>query len=389
MNLNQAIDVMYRTHTSALSLNMRANAIELKSGPGVGKSSSIRQLCKRLAASLNQPVGLVTEMLATIEAVDMRGFMIPQKAEGRPITVFSLPPWMPSGLNVTVFYPDGRELEPPFVSGTEVPAIGVLFLDEWGQGSDEVKKAAAELVLNGRVGNDRLPTGWRVICASNRMTDRAGVVRELTFIINRRMELHIDAHLPTWNDWVNGLAPNLRPHHLTVSFANRQPDLVFRDAVPPGTDPFCTPRSLIMMDRDLQALRSDDDIAHDRLPMDMVAREVCKGWIGGGESAQFFTHIRFADMLPELSEIERDPMTAKLPDARDAQMVCSFMLAHNVTKKNAQNILKYVQRLKIDMQVLAMRTIRDSQDRAECVANTREFGNWLLEHKELLLAAHG
>jgi hypothetical protein len=238
------------------------------------------------------------------------------------------------------------------------------------------------------VGNDRLPAGWRVVCASNRMADRSGVVRELMFIVNRRIELNIDASLPCWNDWVNNLAPGHRPHHLTVSFANRQPDLVFRDSVPPGTDPYCTPRSLVMMDQELRALRSDEDLAHDRLPMDMVAREVCKGAIGGGESAQFFTHIRFADMLPDIDDVARDPMGAKLPEARDAQMVCAFMLAHNVTRRNASNLLRYIQRMNIEMAVLAVRTIRDSQDRAEHMVNTREFGEFLIKHKNLLLAAH-
>ena len=166
-----------------------------------------------------------------------------------------------------------------------------------------------------------MPVGWRVIAASNRLSDRAGVLRSLTFITNRRMELNIDAHLPTWNDWVSQLPVERQPHHLTVSFANRQPDLVFRDAVPPGDAPFCTPRTLVLMDQDLRALRSPEDIERDMLPMDGVAREVCAGWIGGGESAQYFTHIRFADMLPAIEDIEKDPLRAKLPTRPDAQMV--------------------------------------------------------------------
>jgi len=387
MNLNQAAHVMRQTHKSALDKGMRANSIELLSGPGVGKSSTVRQVCAQLARDTGEPVGLVIEMLATIESVDMRGFMIPQKGATRPVTVFSMPPWMPSGLNVTTFLPDGTELLPPFTDRA-VPRIGILFLDEFGQAEEATKKAAAELVLHGQVGNDRLPDGWRVICASNRMQDRAGVIRPLTFVTNRRMQLDVDASLPCWNEWVNTLPDAIRPHHFTISFANREPELVFRDAVPPGTEPFCTPRSLIMMDQDLRALRSDEDILNDRLPLDMVAREVCKGWIGGGESAQFFTHIKLADMLPDIDDIVRTPMEAKLPAARDAQMVAAFMLAHNVNKKNAQPIMKYLGRLNIEMQVLGMRTIRDNQSRAEAVMNTREATDWLLKNKDLLLAAH-
>jgi hypothetical protein len=176
---------------------------------------------------------------------------------------------------------------------------------------------------------------------------------------------------------------------LTISFANRQPDLVFRDTVPPGDDPFCTPRTLVMMDRDLQALRTNDDLVAGRLPTDQVAREVCAGWIGGGESAQYFVHLRYADDLPDMVDIERSPTTAKMPPTRDGQMVCAFMLAHNVTSKNAENVLKYITRLNVEMQVLAVRTITNQQERAKTVANSKMFVEWLLKNQELLKASRG
>lgn len=389
MNLNQAMRVMRDTHLAALRLGRRPNSIELKSGPGIGKSSSVYEVCGALARELNEPVGLVETMLATIQSVDVRGFMLPQKGldgSPRPVTVFSIPPWYPTKLNTVVFTPDGKiHLEGTWQEA--IPRVGVCFLDEWGQGEDDVKKAAAELLLHGRVGTDRLPMGWRVIAASNRMSDRAGVVRSLTFITNRRMEISVDANLLVWQDWVNHLPPDERPHYLTVSFAERQPDLVFRDAVPPGDGPFCTPRTLVLMDRDLQSLRTPEDVAKGRLPMDGTAREVCAGWIGGGESAQYFTHIKFADELPDLADIMRDPMRAKLPDKRDAQMVCAFMLAGNMDAKNVDRIMTYTFRLNIEMQVLAIRTMTVQQDKAKLVVNNKAYSNWLIQHKELLVAS--
>jgi hypothetical protein len=389
MDLNAAKNVMLRTHLAALGNNHRANAIAMESGPGVGKSSIVWAESAELARELNEPVGLVIEMLATLQSVDIRGFMLPVKGvNGALDTVFSTPPWYPTKSNIIVFTPDGRV----FLKGDwkdEVPRVGNVLLDEYSQAEDDVKKASAELLLHGEVGNTRLPQGWRVISASNRMSDRAGVLRSLTFITNRRMLIRVDAVLPTWLDWANNQLPGERPHHLTISFASRQPDLVFRDAVPPGDDPFCTPRTLVLMDRDLQALRTPEDIAKDRLPMDQVAREVCAGWIGGGESAQYFVHLRYADELPDISDIERDPMRAKLPEKRDAQMVAAFMLAHNVNDKNAANVLRYIERMNIEMQVLAVRTITQQQERAKVVANTKQFVDWLVKHKSLLVASRG
>lgn len=389
MNLKQASDVMIRTHLAAIMRGERANAIEMKSGPGVGKSSIVRKVCRAIAKIINEPVGLTTTMLATIQSVDVRGFMLPQKAtdgSARPVTVFSVPPWYPSKLNTVVFTPDGRE----YLEGTfdgPVPRVGICFLDEWGQADDDVKKAAAELLLHGQVGNDRLPDYFRVIAASNRLSDRAGVLRPLTFITNRRLELQIEAHLGTWEDWANEQPTDLQPHPLTRSFAHAEPGLVFKQEVPAGDTPFCTPRTLVMMDRDLKALRTDQDIELGVLPMDNIAREVCAGLIGGGESAQFFTHIKFADALPKIAEVVENPTKAKLPERRDAQMVCAFMVAHHVNGDNADKIFQYIERMNIEMQVLAVKTIAGNQERASQAQNTTRFTNWLLRNKEVFIAS--
>jgi hypothetical protein len=389
MDLNAAKTVMERTHIAALDAGYRANGLYLESGPGLGKSDAVFQTAAALAAHLNVPVGLVVFMLATISSVDVRGFMLPTKpveAGGAMGTIFSLPPWYPVRSNMIVIEPDGTVHREGTWTG-ETPQVGILFLDEFAQAEDEVKKPAAELIYKGNVGPTELPRGWRVIAAGNRMSDRSGVMRELMFIVNRRCKLSIDASLPAWLSWANAQPPHLRPHYLSMSFAQKNPDLVFRDAVPPGSDPFCTPRTLCLMDRDLQALRSPDDIKKDRMPLDGIAREVAAGWIGGGEAAQYYTHLKYADELPDIADIERDPATAKLPPNRDAQMVAGYMLAHGVNKRNADKVMGYLKRMQIEMQVLSVRAITAQQERAKDIVNSQQFSAWLLKNKELLFAS--
>lgn len=387
MDIRTAKSVILRTHVAALHLGRRASAIEEISGPGIGKSESVRQSCAELAQEIQRPVGLVPFMLATISSVDIRGFMLPMKsAAGALDTIFSTPPWFPVKANTQVVEPDGTWHK----EGTwpdAMPDVGVLFLDEFGQAEDEVKKPAAELLLHGNVGNCALPIGWRVIAASNRMSDRSGVMRALMFVTNRRLELKIDASCPAWIAYQDNLPDDQRVHFLTQSFAMKQPHLVFRDAVPAGSDPFCTPRTLCLLDRDLMALRSPEDIKRDHLPTDPVAREVAAGWIGAGEAAQFFTHLKYADELPDIADIERDPMMAKLPPNKDAQMVAGFMLAHNVDAANAGNVMIYLGRLFIDMQVLAVNAISNNVARASALVDSRHYNQWLLKNQKLLIAS--
>lgn len=386
MDITSAQQVLLRTHAAAIAQNHRANGMYLESGPGIGKSDGTFQYAEALARQLDRPVGVVQFMLATISSVDVRGFMLPVKTATGLDTIFSTPPWFPTNANVHVVEADGTWHQ----AGTwknPVPDVGVLFLDEFAQAEDEIKKPAAELIYKGNVGNCVLPVGWRVVAAGNRMTDRSGVLRELMFIVNRRCKLSVDASLPSWLDWANRQPPAKRPHYLTISFAQKNPDIVFKESVPEGTDPFCTPRTLCLLDQDLAALRTQADIDKDRLPTDPIAREVAAGWIGGASAAQFFTHLKYADELPEISDILKDPGKAKLPANRDAQMVCGYMLAHNVTDKTAAPMMAYIQRLNIEMQVLAIRAITAQQDRARAIVSQPAFTTWLVKNKELIVAS--
>jgi hypothetical protein len=403
MDLKSASEVILRTHISALTHNTRANALLLESGPGIGKSDVVFQTTAKLAAAINKPCGLVQFMLATISSVDVRGFMLPVKSATGLDTIFSTPPWYPVKTNIQIVSPQGKWYRPgrfgyekmrvefakewPEAAAPDyMPEVGILFLDEFGQAEDDVKKAAAELLYKGSVGTTELLPGWRVVAAQNRMSDRSGVLRELMFLVNRRCRLSVDANLPAWLEWANKQATP--PHYMTMSFAQQNPDIVFRESVPEGTDPFCTPRTLCLLDKDMMALRSEEDIQHDRLPIDDIAREVAAGWIGAGAAAMFFTHLKYADEIPTMDQVERDPSRAKLPEKRDAQMVCAYMLAHRITEENVKSVMVYVNRLVVEMQVLFAAAACAVENRAKILISEPSYSvQWVLKNKELLIAS--
>lgn len=398
MNLEQAKELLLKTHIASVERGRRANCYFMQSGPGLGKSQSVVQYCMTLARILQKPVGLVVTMLASITSPDVRGFMIPIKdqAGGLPRTVFSLPPWMPVTQNSYVFTPDGEVYEEGDWDGP-LPEVGVLFLDEWGQADEDIRKPAAELVLNGKVGTHKLPPGWRVVAAQNRLSDRSGVIRELMHIVNRRALLEIEGSADVWLQHVDDLPDEERPHFLTRAFVRKHPNVVFRDTLPDNAEPFCTPRTLCLMDQDLRVLCSEEDIEHDRLPMTPLASELCAGWIGKPAAAQFFTHIRFAEELPDIEDILANPRTAMLPPGEDAQMICAYMLVEMVDEDTAQAVVRYVLRLTKRMQILAMgmmteggathTTTQAQLRRAKAVTPLPEFTKWMIENKDILIAS--
>jgi hypothetical protein len=386
----------------------------LQSGPGIGKTDAIFQLAERLCLHLGEPVGIVITMVSELTGPDMRGFMMPIRGAdgGIPRTVFTSPPWMPAHDNIYVVQP-GRKDDPanggvvwhdPTLDGVydgDIPVIGMLGLDEWGQGDEDVRKPGASLIHKGNVGTYALPRMWRVLGAQNRVSDRAGVQREMMHIVNRRFLLDIEPDLPTWLNWCDDQPASRRPHHMTRSFARQNTPIVFRDTLPDSTDPYCTPRSLCMMDRDIRVLQSDADLDHDKLPMNDLARELCASAIGRGAAAQFFTHLRFAEEIPDLQDVIDDPTGARVPPGRDAQMVVAYMLADTLDDKTAKPVFRYITRLDRRMQTLAVGTITGKSDvqqadAARSMAQVRrtkalvilpEYQKWLMDNKDLLLAS--
>jgi len=406
MNIEQSKAVLLRTHIAAVVQGHRAAAVHVESSPGVGKSEGVKQYAFSLARTFAEPVGLVIDMIASYMSADARGFMLPVKdQQGRLVTTFSTPTWYPLENTVWVVTPDGIWHEPGAWTG-ELPRIGIVFFDEFSQGEDDVKKALANVVLEGRLGDRKLPPLWRVVSAGNRSSDRSGVMRELMFIVNRRCRLKVEPSLPAWLDWATGDASSHSPaahvpqwlrqkqsttaklHYMTIAFAQKHPDIVFADKVPDGTDPYCTPRSLQLMDRDLAALRSDEDYSNDRLPIDAVAREVCAGWVGDGAASQFFAFLKYADLLPDIADIIKDPGSAKLSTDMGAQMVTSYFLAHHIDENTAEPILKYIDRMKSEMQILCVKTVSQQVERNKALVVSPMYNRWLIKYKDILIASH-
>lgn len=405
MNLEQAKNILFETHIAALDQGTRAFGYVLQSGSGVGKTDSIFQLAERLATHLDEPVGVTVQMLAEVTGPDVRGFLMPVRNPdgGIPRAVFLTPPWYPVIDNTWVVEPsdEGVKWYRPGTWEGELPVVGILFLDEWGQADEDVRKPAASLIHQGNVGTCTLPLTWRVVAAQNRVSDRSGVQRELMHIVNRRALLEVDPDLTTWLNWADDQPLGRRPHHMTRSFARKEPGIVFKPTLPDSTDPYCTARSLCMMDRDIRVLRTDDDIKHDKLPMSELARELCASFIGKASAAQFFTHLRFADELPDLDDILADPTDAKLPSGKDAQMICAYMLADVVDDDTARPVFRYITRLSREMQILAVSIMTGKSDaalvndgrtqaqlrRTKALTVLPEYSKWLMANKDVLLAS--
>lgn len=335
-------------------------SIELISAPGRGKSEFIAGQIEKNAERTGQEWGFATMFLATQTPVDLLGYMVPSKDEkGRLVSDFTSPPWMR-----TV---DGRRVE-DFERG-------ILFLDEYGQGESDVKRASAELLLNRQIGPHRLPKGWSVVAASNRANDRSGVTKNFDFVINRRLEIHISDDIASWEKWAwsNDINP------LFIHFATQNPQIVFAEGVPDKQGPWCTPRSLVMCSKLLTMLGDGPD----KLPTDHMAIEMASGLIGEGAAAQLMATVRLAYEMPAYDDIVSKPKTTRVPEKPDAMMLIVFQLASRVQEQDLGNVIDYIERLP---QEFTFMFAKSAIARDPDLVNNQAFGAWCVRNSALVNA---
>ena len=350
----------------------------IKGPPGVGKSDMVRQLVADMSKDLNRPVGLVTAIVSGLDPADARGFLIPMKGDGGqpPLVRATMPPSWPNKFNVEV-YLDGVKAD--HYDGA-LPANGVFFLDEFSQADVDLQKVFAQVILERRLGEHALPEGWHIICAGNRVEDRAGVCKTLSHLQNRVAELHLTASYPAWETWAvrNGI------HPLVISFAKAHAGDVFVDAVPKNPGPFCTPRSLVMAERALRAL--DPSHSETTLPDNEAAMEIVSGLVGEGVMPKLISHIRLGNDLPDVEDVINDPVETKVPDRIDARFVMTTALAVHATSKPeaAKPIFRYIRRVDKELQILFVQT---TLKRDPGILSTAEFSEWVMANNDLILAA--
>lgn len=186
--------------------------------PGVGKSDLVRQTAQR------QGIPLIDLRLSQLEPTDLRG--IPLQDQGRVR-------WIPP-----------EELPDAERDGPE----GILFLDEINAAPPAVAASAYQLILDRRLGTYRLPSGWTIIAAGNRLDDRGITYAMPAPLANRFMHVTLLADVAAWLDWAvrNDISPVL------CDFMAAEPEWLVRFSPEPEATAFPSPRSWAFADRVIQ-----------------------------------------------------------------------------------------------------------------------------------------
>ena len=305
--------------------------------PGVGKSDLVEQTASDLKISM------VDIRLSLYDPVDLKGFPV---IEG-------------TGANKAMHF------VPPAILPKK--GKGILFLDELPTAPPSVQAAAYQLVLNGQLGEYKLPPGWAVVAAGNRASDRGPHFPMAPALANRFVHIDFDIDADDWDSWAaaNGVSVYTR------AFIKARPDLLHDMKL--SARAFPTPRSWVYAD---QIMNSGLGSA--------IEHSLVAGTIGEGAAIEYIAFHKTAADLPTYKEIVAKPDKAKLPDSPAARYAAVLMTAANTMSKDVVPALAYIERMPKDFQALYVReTLSGKNAVAEKLKSNSHLGSWVARNPEL------
>jgi hypothetical protein len=333
-----------------MALIEAGNATLWQSGSGIGKSQVAYGIFEELKARDAQKGiswGFGTIFAATQTPPDLIGYQFKGEREytvgtdqsgtdiKRTITITdpSVPLWMISSEGKPAFMYDRF----------------FLLIDEYGQGEADVKRAVAEIFLNGGTAPWYLPPGSVRIACTNQGA-RYGVSKDFDFCIARRALLNIEGDAETWLRYADKHYVYQGKQWLTTpiikAWAQANPQILF-EPEPKEQGPWCNPRQLCAVDRYLQtkwAMAGNQDI-------DGTTMQVVAGMIGMPATTSLMSHLEFLTQLPQYADIIQNPTGTPVPSRADLQMLMAYQLAGFTQVGDLGPCIQYIQRLPKDMGV--------------------------------------
>ena len=258
--------------------------------PGVGKSTILRETARELG------IGFVDVRLAQREPVDVRGLPVPNREKG---TV----EWL-----VASDWPrEGR---------------GILLFDELTAADRTLQVAAYELILDRRLGDlYRLPPGWYVCAAGNRIEDAAVATGMSSALANRFLHVELAPDAEQWTRW----AIRQGVHRNVVGFLRFRPDQLFQMDGENLERGWPSPRAWERV-----GLLEEE---FEETPNDPLFVTLVRGLIGEGVAAGYLEYRKAAFKFTSVRALMLDPKApVVVPEKADGLYAFCAAVAHCVWK---------------------------------------------------------
>lgn len=260
--------------------------------PGVGKSDVVRQV------GAKKGIPVIDVRLTLLDPTDLRGLPFIRDGEA----IWARP----------VFIPKEE------IHGKE----GILLFDEMNAAMPAVQAAAYQITLDRRIGEHKIPDGWRVWCAGNREGDRAVTYRLPTPLVSRLMHVELTPDYEAWKEWAYGKIDDA-----VIGFLGYRQELLFKFDPNKASRAFPCPRTWQRASELLGAFRDDD--TH-------ILRTVLSGVIGEGPCIEFIGYLKVVDKIPNPLDIIEKGKILVPSEPGSLYALCTCLVSWTLNRKGTE-----------------------------------------------------
>lgn len=326
---------------SMISAFLKARLVPMLVGsPGMGKS----QLYQQIADQYN--LLLIDTRLGQCDVTDLCGFptIKGNKAGYVPMETF----------------PIENDPIPAGYSGW------LVLFDELSSAPPALQAAAYKILLDRKVGVHNLHKNVALCAAGNLETDSAVVHPMSTALQSRLVHIELIVDPKEWTDWAitKGL------DHRITSYINFKPDSLYTFKADHTDSTYASPRTWEFADR---VLKVTEENSPDRLPM-------LAGTLSEGVAREFMGFCKIHQDLPTISQILAAPDSIKVPEEPSILFALTGAIGHNASQENFGQLIKYVNRMPSEFQVVAL---RETTRRNKAMMGHASVSQWLNTNKEV------
>jgi hypothetical protein len=267
----------------------------------------------------------------------------------------------------------------------------LIMLDEIAKAPQFIKNVLAPIVYERRVGAFHFVEGSVVFAGTNLSVE--GLGDSIQAHLRNRL-VFVKMRKPTAEEWVKW-ATDAAINPMVIAFVNNEPRVMssFLDYEKGGMFEgkdlskdngfIFNPRSVQIAYASPRSLAAAGDILDSGLGVldDDTLEAALVGTVGATTAEAMSSFVRFGRDICEYSRVIADPDKAPLSDNPTAQLIQVFQFVSRVAdRKEAEAIVKYVWRMRAEMQSIFCNTVATSQ-RVAMFATINEFGRMLAEHK--------
>lgn len=307
--------------------------------PGIGKSSIVKQI------AVEKELEFVDLRLSLLDPTDLKG--IPFFDKDNHEAVWASPNFLPKNPN----------------------SKGILFLDEINTAPPSVQASAYQLVLDRKVGDYELPSGWSIVSAGNNESDRGVVYRMPPPLSNRFVHLSMEVSFADWKVWAynNGIDSSI------IAFLQYDSEKLFAFDPTKNEKSFPTPRSWEYVDKILSSNIGSN-----------LLLETISGAIGSESATSFMAFRKVMDRLPNIDNLlAGDEVEVETNSQVLFALIAGIIsnLRQDGTISRIDNALKFSLSIPKEFSVML---VKDMQQNSVEVERSNFWDSWVEEFAYLL-----